>query len=258
MEAGIGDSEPKDDQMLLRWSLPVIALCVEAAASVHGQAPAPGAPGQPPPPPIPTVVAAGQAIVRLPPDRAYLMLSTETRAPKPAEAQQQNAQAMAAVQQKLEGALPRESVRTLGYSLEEEYDFVDNRRRSRGFRAVNTIEVRLDDISRVGEILDLAVAAGATSAHNIRFDLKDRQTAERQALRLAVADARARAEAAAAGANATLVAVIRIEEQGKAVPVPRPMMAMVRGSAADAAVETPVTAGEIEIEASVLLTATIK
>jgi uncharacterized protein YggE len=240
--------------MLLRWPLLVFALCLGVVGSVHAQAPPAGVPA-PPPPPIPTVVATGQATVRLPPDRAYLSLSTETRAPKPAEAQQRNAQAMAAVQQKLEGArLPKESVRTLAYSLDEEYDFVDNRRRSKGFRAVNTIEVRLDDITRVGEILDLAVAAGATSAQNIRFDLK----AERQALRLAVADARARAEAAAAGANATLVAVTRIEEQARAVPVPRPMTAMMRGAAADTAVETPVNAGEIEIEATVLLTATIK
>ena len=245
--------------MLLRWPLLVFALCLGAVGSVYGQAPPPGVPGAPPAPPVPTVVATGQATVRLPPDRAYLTLSTETRAAKPAEAQQRNAQAMAAVQQKLEGArLPKESVRTLAYSLDEEYDFIDNRRRSRGFRAVNTIEVRLDDITRVGEILDLAVAAGATSAQNIRFDLKERQAAERQALRLAVADARARAEAAAAGANATLVTVVRIEEQGRAVPVPRPMMAMMRGAAADAPVETPVNAGEIEIEASVLLTATIK
>ena len=224
--------------MLLRWPLLVFALCLGAAGSVYGQAPPPGVPGQPPPPPIPTVVATGQATVRLPPDRAYLTLSTETRAAKPAEAQQRNAQAMAAVQQKLEGArLPKESVRTLAYSLDEEYDFIDNRRRSKGFRAVNTIEVRLDDITRVGEILDLAVAAGATSAQNIRFDLKERQAAERQALRLAVAG---------------------IEEQTRDVPVPRPMMATMRGAAADAAVETPVNAGEIEIEATVLLTATIK
>ena len=54
---------------------------------------------------------------------------------------------MAAVQQKLEAArLPKESVRTLAYSLEEEFDYANNRRTSRGFRAVNTIEVRLDDI----------------------------------------------------------------------------------------------------------------
>jgi uncharacterized protein len=245
--------------MLSRPTLAAIALSVTAAATplAQAQSPVPGTPGAQPSPPV--VVTTGQATVRLPPDRAFLSLSTETRALKPAEAQQKNAQAMAAVLQRLDAArLPKESVRTLAYSLEEEYDFANNRRTSRGFRAVNTIEVRLDDITRVGEILDLAVGAGATSAHSIRFDLKDRAAAERQALRLAVADARARAEAAAAGAHATIVAVIRIEEQGRATPMPRPVMAMMRSAAAEAPAETPVNAGEIEIDAAVLLTATIK
>jgi uncharacterized protein YggE len=242
--------------MRSRWPLLLLALLV-ARASAHAQSAPSAAPGAQPPPPV--VVTTGQATVRLPPDRAYVTLATETRAQKPAEAQARNAQAMAAVQQALEGArLPKESVRTLAYSLEEEFDSANNRRTSKGFRAVNTIEVRLDDISRVGEILDRAVAAGASSAQNIRFDLKDRAAAERQALRLAVADARARAEAAATGANAAIVAVTRIEEQGQARPVPRPAMAMMRASAADAPAETPVNAGEIEIEATVLLTATIK
>ena len=238
----------------MRWTLLSFALVLAFPTSTRAQAPTPGT--QPLPP---VVVATGQATVRLPPDRAFVMLSTETRSPKPAEAQQRNAQAMAAVQQKLEAArLPKESVRTLAYSLDEEFDYANNRRTSRGFRAINTIEVRVDDITRVGEILDLAVTAGATSAQNIRFDLKERAAAERQALRLAVADARARAEAAAAGANATIVSVVRIEEQGRPTPVPRPTVAMMRSAAADSAQETPVNAGEIEIDATVLLTATIK
>jgi len=240
-------------QRSLRW----LALSFAVTASAEAQVTAPAAPGAQASPPV--VVTTGQATVRLPPDRAYLTLATETRAPKPAEAQQRNAQAMAAVQQKLEGArLPKESVRTLAYSLDEEWDYANNRRTSRGFRAVNTIEVRLDDITRVGEILDLAVGAGATSAQNIRFDLKDRDAAERQALRLAVADARARAEAAAAGANATIATIMRIEEQGRAGPPPPPMPMAMRAAAMDASAETPVRAGEIEIAATVLLTATIK
>ena len=66
-----------------------------------------------------------------------------------------------------------------------------------------------------------------------------------------------RAEAAAAGANAALVSVIRIEEQGTVMPVPRPAV-MMRAAAAEAQPETPMTPGEIEIEARVQLTATIK
>jgi uncharacterized protein YggE len=247
----------EDMLMMLRWCCSALVLWLSAAGTAHGQAP-PATVGVPHQPPTPVVVTIGDATVRLPPDRAYLTLSTETRAPKPADAQQRNAQAMAAVQQKLEAArLPKDSVRTLAYSLDEEYEFANNRRTSRGYRAVNTIEVRLDDIARVGEVLDLAVAAGATNAHGIRFDLKDREVAERQALRLAVANARARAEAAAAGANASIVTVIRIEEQGRVVPMPRGPQ-MMRATAADAAVETPIAAGDIEISASVALTATIK
>jgi uncharacterized protein len=240
--------------MRLPLMIPLITVCVIARAA-GAQEQGPAAPVPPMAPPV--VVATGQATVRLPPDRAYLTLATETRALRPAEAQQRNAQAMSAVQQKLQVAgLPRDSVRTVSYTLEEEFDSGPNRRTSKGFHAVNRIEVRIDDISRAGEILDLAVGAGATSAGDIRFDVKDRAGAERQALRLAVADARIRAEAAAAGANAALGSVIRIEEQGAVVPVPRPVV-MMRAAAA-AQPETPMTPGEIEIEARVLLTATIK
>ena len=233
--------------------LPLVALCVIGTAARAQELPPPA-----PRPLPPVVVASGQATVRLPPDLAYITIATETRAPRPAEVQQQNARAMTAVRQKLDAArVPKDSVRTVSYTLEEEFEYGPNRRTSKGFHAVNTIEVRVDDISRLGEILDVAVGAGATSAGNIRFDLKDRAGAERQALRLAVADARMRADAAAAGANAAIVSVIRIEEQGTVVPVPRPAV-MMRAAAAEAQPETPMTPGEIEIEARVQLTATIK
>ena len=115
--------------MLLRMMLAVAALSTAVVATARAQSPAPGTAGAQPLPPV--VVTTGQATVRLPPDRAFLTLSTETRAPKPTEAQQRNAQAMAAVQQKLEAArLPKESVRTLAYSLEEEFDYANNRRTS--------------------------------------------------------------------------------------------------------------------------------
>jgi uncharacterized protein YggE len=203
------------------------------------------------------VVTRGHATVRKAPDRAFLILSTEVRARRPAEAQKQNAEMMTAVQQRLAKHVPADAIRTLSYSLQEEFDHVDNRRVSRGYRASNTIEVRLDDLSRTGEMIDLAVGSGATTVNNIRFDLKDRSAAEREALRLAVADAWARAEAAAAGASLKLTGVARIEEEGRVVPLP----VMGRMAAMDMAAQeaqTPITAGEIEIESTVTLTAEIR
>ena len=121
--------------------------------------------------------------------------------------------------------------------------------------ARNSIEVRVDDLPRLGDTLDIAVGAGATSVTGVRFDLKDRSGAEREALQHAVEDARARATAAVAGAGMKIERIVRIEEQRTNIMPPRPMMAM-RAEAQTAS--TPMVAGELEIRASVTLTAAIR
>ena len=98
----------------------------------------------------------------------------------------------------------------------------------REFVARNSIEVRVDEIARVGELLDAAVQGGATSIGGVRFDIQERDKVEREALRLAVVDARSRAEAAVAGAGRTIDRIIKIEDSRESgiVPPPRPMMMM--------------------------------
>jgi uncharacterized protein YggE len=91
----------------------------------------------------------------------------------------------------------------------------------------------------------------------VRFDLKQRDRLEREALRLAVADARARAEAAAAGAGMTLGGVLRIDEQRAAGPEPRPVMMAMRADVQEKAAP-PIAAGELEIRVVVTLTTALK
>ena len=204
------------------------------------------------------VVTSGEAVVRQAPDRAFVTVSVEARARSPRDAQRQNAEAMTAVQQRLAAArVAKESIRTLGYDLEQEFDFVQGRRIPREYVARNAIEVRVDEIARVGEILDVAVQGGATSIGGVRFDLQERDKIEREALRLAVVDARARAEAAVAGAGRAIDRIIRIEDAREvgAVPMARPMMTM---KASEAAVQTPVEPGLVEIRARVTLTASMR
>ena len=168
---------------------------------------------------------------------------------------------MSAVLQKLKGAgLAADAMQTRGYDLQPEYDYANGRQTLRGYLARNSVDVRLDDLPRVGEIVDLAVTAGATSVGGVRFDLKDKAGAEREALRLAVVDARQRADVAAGGAGLRVERVIRIEEQRVSVnpPPPRPMMMAMRAEGAQAAGEPPIEAGEIELRATVTLTATIR
>lgn len=206
----------------------------------------------------PVVVTTGEGIVKRAPDQAWVSIAAESRARNPREAQRANADAMTAVTAKLKAAgLAADAIRTVGYDIQPEFDFNNGKQTLRGYVARNSIEVRVDDLGRVGEIVDLAAGSGATSVGGVRFDLKDRAGAEREALRLAVADAKGRAEAAASGAGARLDTVIRIEEQRGFGQEPRPVMLAMR-AAGDAAKETPITAGDLEIRAAVTLTATIK
>jgi uncharacterized protein len=207
----------------------------------------------------PVVVVTGEGVVKAAPDQAWVTLTAESRSKNPKDAQAQNANAMSAIQQKLAAAgFPKDVVRTLSYDLQLESDWVNGRQVPRGYVARNTIEVRLDDITRVGEVIDISVTSGATAVHGVRFDLKQRDALEREALKRATADARARADAAASGAGATIGRVVRVEEPaGRAYPPPQPMMMMREAAAADRA-QTPVVAGEIEIRVSVVLTATLK
>jgi uncharacterized protein YggE len=214
---------------------------------------------QPPAPPEPTAVASGQGVVFAVPDRAWITISAESRAPSPREAQRLNAEAMRPVQDKLRAAgVPAEAIRTIGYDVQYEWDFVNNKRVGRGYVARNTIEVRIDSIDRVGEMLEIAAGAGATALGGIRFDLKEQAKLEREALRLAVLDARAKVDAAAAGAGRSVDRILRVEEQGVEVP-PMPVRMMrqaAQANVADAA--PPISAGQMEIRARAVVTVILK
>ena len=228
----------------------VVSFCLVATA-VSAQ------PAQPAPTPgPPVVVTTGEATVKRAPDRAWVTIAAESRARTAKEAQALNADAMSAVMQKLKGAsLAADAIRTASYDLQPEFDHRDGRQTLRGYVARNTIEVRVDQLDRVGQVLELAVGAGATNVSGVRFDLKDRAAAEREALARAVADARARAEAAAKGAGMTVERVLRIEER-RGFEGPEPVM--FRQAAQMAAAAPPITPGELDISAAVTLTAAIR
>lgn len=225
----------------------LVAVLVPAPSAFAQQAPSPD-----------IVVTSGEGTIQVAPDRAWITIAAETRGPSAREAQRRNVEAMRPVQEALRKAgVPAEAVRTVGYDLQQEFDFVNNKRVSRGYVARNSIEVRVDDVARLGELLELSVGQGATTVHGLRFDLKDRTRLERDALRQAVADARAKAEAAAAGAGRAVDRVIKVEEGGAQAPPPVPMF---RGQAAQANVgdAVPIASGQIEIRATATVTTQLK
>ena len=210
-------------------------------------------------PPPPAIVVNGEAVVQATPDQAFVTVSVESRDRNPGEAQRKTATAMEAVRKKLgQTGVKDDQLRTIAYDLQLEFDWDKGRQIPRDYVARDMVEVRLDDVTQVGTIIDAAVGAGATNIGGVRFDLKEREALEREALKRAVADGRARADAAAAGAGVTVASVLRIEEQRVFSPPPAPMPMMMKAAAAEAAPPTQIDAGQIELRAQVTLTAGLK
>jgi uncharacterized protein YggE len=229
--------------MFLLWLVPSVTSAQQAPAL----------------PAEPVVVVIGEGLVSAIPDRAWITIGAESRAPSPREAQRRNTELMRPVQDKLRAAgVPADAIRTTGYDVQYEWDFVNGKRVGRGYVARNTIEVRIDMVDRVGEYLEIAVGSGATSLNGIRFDIKDQAKLEREALRMAVSDARAKAEAAAAGAGRSIDRILRVDEQGAASPpMPVPYLRQAaQGAVADA--PPPIATGQIDIRARVSVTAVLK
>lgn len=238
--------------MRIRTIVLFAAIVCGLARPAAAQAPSPAAPA------TPTVVARGDGEVRAVPDMALIVIGAEQLAKTPKEAQTAVATAMTAVQQRITTAgVPKDAIRTTAYDVQAQFDYGNGRQTLRGYMARHSIEVRVDDVSRVGALLEVAIAAGGTSVQGVRFDLKQREALEREALTKAVANARARAEAMAAGAGSAIAGVVKIEEAG-AMPMPEPVMMRMAAAPMMADAAPPVAPGETVIRASVTLTARLK
>ena len=205
---------------------------------------------------VPQIVVNGEGVVKATPDQAWVTIGSETRAKVSKDAQQRNAEVMTAVIQKISSfGIPKDAIKTTAIDLQLEFDYANGKQTPRGYVARNTVEVRVDQLAKLGDVLDAVVNSGATNIHGVRFDVKQRDQLEAAALQSAVKNASAKAQAVAAGSNRAIDRILKIEEvfSGGA---PVPMMRQVSMARADAA--TPVEAGELEIRAQVRLIVAIK
>lgn len=199
------------------------------------------------------VTTSGQATVQAAPDQAWVTVGIEARASKPHEAQKQAAEVMTRIRMQLQAlGIPDAAIRTVSFNVHADWDHSNDRRTLRGYVVTNLVEVRVDDITKVADVLDRSIASGGNAIHGVRWDIQDRVRIERDALRQAVEDARQRAEVAVAAAGATLGPVTRIEEQRHDY-TPRREMMMRSAPAAPPMPETPISPGEIEIRSTVTL-----
>lgn len=199
--------------------------------------------------PMLTITATGTASAA--PDEARIIVGVEGTGYTAREAMAANTAQMQAVFEALsQFAIGDDHISTTGISLNPRYDHSQGAQpRIIGYHVSNQINVTVDEITLLGRVLDMIVAAGANNIRNVSFAIADTAELEAEARQAAAKLARKKAEDYAAALGTEIRGVVSISEAGGGhYPQPMPEMMMMR--AADSAGPVPVAARDVDIQAS--------
>lgn len=204
--------------------------------------------------PVLSVQANGEA--RVAPDEATVRLGVLAQAPTARAAMEEtNRSANAILEAIRKLGVRAEDIQTSELNLNPIYAN-DPRNQSgepriSGYQATNVVSVRLEKLDLVGPVVDAGLAAGANRLDGVVFGLRNDEAARATALTRAAEAARIKAETLAKALKVRLVAIVEVVEGGVAVftPVYKSSRMAMESMAAD----TPVSAGQVGIDANITL-----
>lgn len=200
-----------------------------------------------------TISVTGNGLVSTEPDRATVQMSIVSRAKELDAAQAGAAKVTASVlslTDKLD--IDRNKVDTTGATVRPDYRW--NREKEeqelRGYIAERQMGVKVDDLEKLGRLVEGAVAAGVNQVSAPQLDSSRRESMHREALALAAQDARANAKVLAETLGAKLGDPISVSDRSAPPqpPVPQPRMASMAMESDSAATYN---AGDLTFTASV-------
>ena len=203
--------------------------------------------------PRPTVSVVGDGRVLVQPDVALVGFGVESVGPTLDAAQADASTRMqAVVDTLLASGVARDDIRTSRLSVSPVYDQRDNTL-LRGYRVANSVQAKLRDLDRVGQVVDAATAAGANRVEGISFAVDDQTPHKDRARALAMDNARVKADQLAGLAGMRVVGIKSIAESDptatpvRAVPAAAP-------APAQAAPPPPIEPGQQEVRTQVAVT----
>lgn len=226
-----------------------------ALATAVAAATLPGAPARAQTEPPSVISVTGEARISVPPDLAQIEGGVTSEARTAREASDANNAAMGKVLLALKGAgIDEKDYQTSRLSLQPQSS--SNKISSGpptivGYRASNRVTIRLRDVTKVANVIDTLVGAGANDIGGISFMVSNASKLLDEAREQAIADARRKAEIYAKAAGVTLGAPLSISEGGAPAAIVFRRMAAAPESA-------PIAQGEETLQLSVSVSWAIK
>lgn len=166
----------------------------------------------------PHVVTSGEGKVSVAPDMVRIVLSVSKRDPVAANAKRAVDAAVNGYLEVLKrNRIAETDVSASAISVNEDYDWENDRKVSRGFRGSRNVSVQLRDVSKLNALMDSGLAAGMNRIDSVNFESSREDALRQEARRKAAAQSRERATELAVAYGATLGRIYSINSVGSSM-----------------------------------------
>jgi uncharacterized protein YggE len=205
--------------------------------------------------PLSSIRVTGDAVVTAKPDRAQIDVGVLTQEKQSQNAVTQNARQLDSIMNALHKLLGADAdIKTINYALNPDYQYrpIGGKSSVSSYTALNVVRVTVDDLEKVGTLIDTATQAGANHVESVRYTVRDPQVLHSQAVHDAALKARAKADSLASALNLKIIRIVSVEETGDSGPPSPADVSDLREAAGPA--PTPIQSGSFVVTANVTLT----
>lgn len=207
----------------------------------------------------PAITINGEGKVLAKPDIAQVSLGVQVEKPTIEEAQKEATEISNNTLKMLkETGVEEKDIKTTNYSISPVYDYSrGGNGRLKGYQVSQSLQVKIRDLSKAGQILSGAGELGANQVGGLSFAADDPNKLREEARNKAIEDAKSKAETLASRLGVKLGKIISFYESGGG-PIPYYGVAEMKGMGASMPIPPEIPVGENEIAVSVSITYQLK
>jgi len=198
-----------------------------------------------------TISVSGEGKVVAKPDIGQVVLSVISDATTVAAAQKDNVGKMDKVTKAMKDlGIKEEDLKTASYSIAPRYQYSSGRSDIIGYEVTQTLEVKIRDLDKVGDILGQAASAGANQLGSLTFTFDNSEKIKSEARQKAIDNAKNKAKDLAKSLGVSLGKVTSFSESASdgSMPVPMYSAKEALGMGGGTAVATPdIQTGQNEV-----------
>lgn len=195
------------------------------------------------------ISVSGSAEIKLQPDIAMVHVGAETSHKNAAAAQQENAEIMNRLMEKmLSAGIEKNDIVTSSFNIYPKYQYWAGEQKPDGYQVTNIVRFKTKNLDALGQLLSDLAAAGANVFNGIQFTVENSDAVYNQALAAALQNAKDKAAALVGNLETYTLTSIAEENSYYNAYSYCDTSSMVRGVSAES---VPVMKGEIAVKANI-------